>query len=147
MAKQDAIAATVTGQDQEVGFRALIMKQAIKYNLAGTARNEPDQVVRFTLQGRKKRINHALSTIKKGTQKSSDIKIKTAHTEYNDALSTFTIVDWTSSSRDIETPYNLVFHRRTGDHKSSNDQVEAAWHDILENTLDPQDLAKLRPGT
>ena len=29
-----AILATVTGDDQHVGFRAMIMKQAIKYNLA-----------------------------------------------------------------------------------------------------------------
>ena len=68
-----AISAIVTGIDQHVGFRALVMKQAIQYNLAGTARNEPDDVVAFTLQGRAKRIEKAVETIRAGTRKSSDI--------------------------------------------------------------------------
>ena len=45
------ILATVTGDDQHVGFRAMIMKQAIKYNLAGSAKNEANEIVHFTLQG------------------------------------------------------------------------------------------------
>ena len=32
--KKEAISGTVTGNDQHVGFRAMIMKQAIEYNLA-----------------------------------------------------------------------------------------------------------------
>ena len=51
MSEQKAISATVTGEDQKVGFRAMVMKQAIEYNLAGVAQNEPNMVVRFTLQG------------------------------------------------------------------------------------------------
>jgi acylphosphatase len=77
MAKKEAIEATVSGNDQQVGFRALVMKQAIEYNLAGFARNDANQVVHFTLQGDKKRIHSALATIKKGTPRSSDIKIAT----------------------------------------------------------------------
>jgi hypothetical protein len=34
--QKQAIMAIVTGNDQHVGFRAMIMKQAIKYNLAGS---------------------------------------------------------------------------------------------------------------
>jgi Acylphosphatase len=41
MSQQKAISATVTGDDQKVGFRAMVMKQAIEYNLAGVAKNEP----------------------------------------------------------------------------------------------------------
>ena len=41
MKHEQAISATVTGNDQQVGFRAMVMKQAIQYNLAGTAENEP----------------------------------------------------------------------------------------------------------
>jgi acylphosphatase len=67
MAKKEAIEATVTGQDQQVGFRALVMKQAIAYNLAGAARNEPNAIVQFTLQGDKHRIDSALATIQEGT--------------------------------------------------------------------------------
>src|SRR5947209_10058228 len=33
--KKEATSGTVTGNDQHVGFRAMIMKQAIEYNLAG----------------------------------------------------------------------------------------------------------------
>ena len=51
MKQKQAVAGTVTGNDQHVGFRAMIMKQAIAYNLAGFAKNLPDDVVSFTLQG------------------------------------------------------------------------------------------------
>jgi hypothetical protein len=37
MSQQKAISATVTGDDQKVGFRAMVMKQAIEYNLPGVA--------------------------------------------------------------------------------------------------------------
>ena len=73
-----AISASVTGDDQRVGFRALLMKQAIKYNLAGNAKNAPNNVVEFTLQGRSKRINEALETIRDGTRGSSKIEVTTA---------------------------------------------------------------------
>ena len=47
MSQQKAISVTVTGDDQKVGFRAMVMKQAIEYNLAGVAKNEPNVIVRF----------------------------------------------------------------------------------------------------
>src|SRR5271154_2929784 len=46
--QKQAVSATVTGNDQHVGFRAMVMKQAIKYNLAGSAKNDGDNVVQFT---------------------------------------------------------------------------------------------------
>jgi acylphosphatase len=145
MAKQDAISATVSGNDQQVGFRALVMKQAIKYNLAGSARNDANQIVHFTLQGDKKRIESALDTIKQGTARSSDLKIKTASIEVETGLVTFTIVDWTSSRRHITNPYNLIFKLRADDSTLSHDDTKAAWHAILEDTLDADDLKKLDP--
>ena len=63
MANERAIEATVTGHDQEVGFRALVMKQAIQYNLGGSAKNEPNHIVQFTLQGHEKRVDLALERI------------------------------------------------------------------------------------
>ena len=58
MSQQKAISATVTGDDQKVGFRAMVMKQAIEYNLPGVAavirctadpakadKTDPEQVV------------------------------------------------------------------------------------------------------
>ena len=48
-AQQEAITATVVGEKiQKVGFRAMIQKQAIMYNLAGYARNNPDGTVAWT---------------------------------------------------------------------------------------------------
>jgi len=67
MAARGAIEATVTGNDQQVGFRALVMKQAIEYNLAGSAKNDANDIVHFTLQGDKRRIHSALGNIQKGT--------------------------------------------------------------------------------
>lgn len=145
MAKQQAVEATVSGNDQQVGFRALVMKQAIEYNLAGLARNDANEIVHFTLQGDKKRINSALDTIKKGTARSSDIKIKATPTTTDPTLSGFKIVDWTSSSRHITNKYDLVFTLRSDDKEISPSQAKAVWHQILEKTLDPEDLKKLHP--
>jgi acylphosphatase len=145
MAKKEAIEATVTGKDQKVGFRALVMKQAIVHNLAGSAVNEPDMVVRFTLQGEKERVDEAVTTIQQGTPRSSDIKITTSLTEVEPKLDTFTIVDWTSSSRQITKKYTLVFKRRPKDKETSPDEAQKKWHKILENTLDAEDRKKLHP--
>src|SRR5580704_16199552 len=125
MAKQEAIAATVSGNDQQVGFRALVMKQAIENNLAGSARNDANQIVHFTLQGDKKRMDTALATIQEGTKRSSDIKITTTSVAVDPALNSFTIVDWTSSSRNITNKYNLVFKLRDDDTEISPEDTKA----------------------
>ena len=70
--QQEAIMATVSGaQIQKVGFRAMIQKEAIMYNLAGSARNNPDGTVKVTLQGDKDRIDQTLAAIRAGSKKSS----------------------------------------------------------------------------
>ena len=56
---------------QKVGFRAMIQKQAIMYNLAGYARNIPDGTVSISLQGDKNRIDKVLDAIRVGSKKSS----------------------------------------------------------------------------
>ncbi len=138
-----AISATVTGNDQQVGFRAMVMKQAIKYNLAGTAKNEPNEIVALTLQGRRKRIDKAADTIRGGTRKSSDIAVKTAPAAVDPKLDTFTIVGWTSTSRQITTPYTLVFKLRDTDKTVSDAEAKDVWHEILKTTLKGDDLKKL----
>jgi acylphosphatase len=145
MAEREAVEATATGKDQQVGFRALVMKQAIQYNLAGSARNDANEIVHFTLEGGKKRIDSALATIKNGTKKSSDIKITTTPAAIDPNLNAFTIVDWTSSSRKITNKYNLVFQLRANDAAISPADAKKAWRQILENTLNADDLKKLRP--
>ena len=146
MAKREAVEATVTGNDQQVGFRALVMKQAIEYNLSGSARNDENEVVHFTLQGDKQRIDLALATIQEGTKRSTDIKITTTSAAIDPALNAFTIVDWTSSSRNITNKYNLVFELRANDTAISPTDAKAAWRQILEKTLDADDLKKLQPN-
>ena len=145
MAKQEAVEATVTGHDQQVGFRAMVMKQAIEYNLAGSARNDADEIVHFTLQGDRKRIDSALASIQEGTKRSSDIKIMTTPAVIDRALNAFTIIDWTSSSRNITNKYNLVFDLRADDKVISPTDAKAVWHQILEKTLNTDDRRKLHP--
>jgi acylphosphatase len=113
--KVEAISGTVTGNDQHVGFRAMIMKQAIEYNLAGFTKNLPNDVVSFALQGDGKRLNDAVSAIQEGTKKSSDIKVGIAKDKADPSLNAFTIFAWTSTTRNITTPYTLVFHLRSDD--------------------------------
>ena len=145
MAKKEAVAATVTGNDQQVGFRAAIMKQAIEYNLAGSARNDANEIVHFILQGDKHGIDAALATLQEGTKRSSDINITTTSVAIDPALNTFTIVDWTSSSRKITNKYNLVFELRDEDTAISRTDAKAVWRQILENTLNADDRKKLQP--
>ena len=140
---QKAISATVHGDDQKVGFRAMIMKQAIEYNLAGSARNEADEIVHFTLQGDSDRLDSALAAVRDGTKKSSDIEVSAANTAVDPGLSKFTIVDWTSTSRDITTPYTLVFTLRAHDKAISKSDAKDVWHQILQATLHGEDLKKL----
>ncbi len=141
--QKHAISATVTGNDQHVGFRAMIMKQAIKYDLAGSAKNDKDDIVRFTLQGDADRIATAIAAIREGTKKSSNIAVSTTDAAVDPALSTFTVIDWTSTSRNITTPYTLVFKLRTDDTVVSKTETKEVWHNILKTTLKGEDLKKL----
>ena len=138
-----AISATVTGNDQRVGFRALVMKQAIEYNLAGFAKNDANGIVEFTLQGRQKRIDKAVETIRAGTRRSSDIEVKSSPATVDPKLDTFTVIDWTSTTRQITTPYRLVFKLRNTDETISKADVTDVWHDILRTTVQGDDLKKL----
>jgi acylphosphatase len=145
MPNERAIEATVTGHDQEVGFRALVMKQAIEYNLGGSAKNEPNHIVQFTLQGHEKRVDLALERIRQGTEKSGPLEVTTKPVEVYPTLRTFTIFGWTSSSRHIETPYDLIYKLRPDDETISEHDAKKDWREVLEKTLGPEDLKKLRP--
>ena len=141
--QKHAISATVTGNDQHVGFRAMIMKQAIRYDLAGSAKNDNNDIVRFTLQGDADRIETAVAAIREGTKKSSNIEVSTSDAAVDPALSTFTVIDWTSTSRNITTPYTLVFKLRADDTVVPKAEAKAIWHEILKTTLKGDDLKKL----
>jgi acylphosphatase len=141
--QKHAISATVTGNDQHVGFRAMIMKQAIRYDLAGSAKNDNNDIVRFTLQGDADRIETAVAAIREGTKKSSNIEVSTTEAAVDPALSAFTVIDWTSTSRNITTSYTLVFKLRADDSVVSKAEAKDIWHSILRATLKGDDLKKL----
>ncbi|HEY1865389.1 MAG TPA: acylphosphatase [Roseiarcus sp.] len=145
-AQQEAIAGTVSGgMIQKVGFRAMIQKQAIMYDLAGYARNNADGTVGLSLQGDKKRIDKALEAIRAGTKRSSrDITINASAASVDPHLNTFTVFGWTSTSRNITNPYDLVFHLRPTDEQISKKDAEAAWNSIAQSTLKGDDLTKFK---
>ena len=95
---RSAVSGTVSGDVQQVGFRAMILKEAIRLNLAGAARNLDDGTVQFSLQGRSQRIRNALASIRQGTQKSKNVTIQTSPSTFDPGLTTFTVFGWTSTS-------------------------------------------------
>ena len=119
------------------------MKQAIEYNLAGSAKNDANGTVHFTLQGDSDRLQSALDAIREGTKKSSNIAVSTTETTVDGGLVTFTVIDWTSTSRNITTPYTLVFTLRANDKAISKSDAKDVWHQILRTTLHGEDLQKL----
>lgn len=145
-AQQEAIAGAVSGEEiQKVGFRAMIEKQAIMYDLAGYARNNPDGTVSISLQGDKDRIDRALEAIRVESKRSSrGNTISVAQAPLDPTLKTFTVFGWTSTSRNIANPYDLVFYLRPGDDEISRKQAEAVWNTIAESTLKGDDLAKFK---
>jgi acylphosphatase len=143
-AQQEAIAAKVTGEAiQKVGLRAMIQKEAIMYNLAGFARNNPDGTVAVTLQGDKDRIDQVLAAIRAGNKKSSkDNTVAAASASMDPNLKTFTVFAWTSTTREITNPYDLVFSLRPANNQITRHEAKAVWNTIAEGALKGDDLAK-----
>lgn len=146
MAQPEAMTGTVAGAHiQKVGFRAMIEKQAIMYNVAGSARNNADGTVAITLQGDEHRIDNILEAIRAGTRRSStNNAIASAAAPVDPGLKTFTVFQWTSTSRNITTPYDLIFHLRPVDDEISKKKAEAVWNAIAEGVLKGDDLKKFR---
>lgn len=144
--EHQAVAATVTGaQIQKVGFRAMIQKEAIIYNLAGFARNNTDGTVSVTLQGDRNGIDQLVAAMKAGSTKSSkNNAVAVVPAQLDPDLKTFTVFNWTSTTRNITTPYNLVFPLRPNDNQISPHEAKAIWNNIAENTLKGDDLAKFK---
>jgi len=144
--QEEAVAGVVSGANiQKVGFRAMIQKQAIMYNLAGYARNNSDRTVSISLQGDKDRIDRTLEAIRAGSKRSSkDNRVSVASAPLHSDLKTFTVFQWTSTSRNITNPYDLVFHLRPANDEISAKKAEKVWNAIAESTLKGDDLLKFK---
>src|ERR1019366_8797544 len=140
--ESQAISGIVSGNVQKVGFRAMILKRAIQYNLAGSAQNTKEGTIQFTLQGDENRIGQAVMAIRNGTKRSSDVNVGTSPPKLDPNLAKFTVIAWTSASRNITHPYDLVFHLRTNDEPISKKEAKQVWHEILRSTLKGEDLDK-----
>jgi acylphosphatase len=137
-----AVSGIVTGNVQEVGFRAMIQRRAIQYNLAGSVENKDDKSVQFFLQGDEDRINKALNAIRKGTKKSSDVNVSVSPTSIRPDLQTFTVVGWTSVTRNITQPYDLVFNLRPDNTIISKDEAKEVWLAVCEKAVKGPDSGK-----
>ncbi len=145
-AEQQAVTGTVSGEAiQKVGFRAMIQKQAIMYDLAGAARNVADGTVSISLQGDKDRIDKALAAIRVGSKKSSrNNVVNVAGAPLDSTLKTFSVYGWTSTSRNITNPYDLVFQLRPANDEITKKEAAAVWNAIAESTLKGDDLDKFK---
>jgi acylphosphatase len=143
-ARQKALTVIVSGTHlQQVGFRAMIQKAAIVFNLAGTARNNLDGTVEVTLQGEEDRVDQTLAAICAGSKKSSrGNTLVEVPVEWDPELNTFTVFGWTSTSRNIANPYDLVFSLRAGAEQITHHEAKVVWNGIVESTLKGDDLAK-----
>jgi acylphosphatase len=137
-----AVSGIVTGNVQEVGFRAMIQRRAIQYNLAGSVENKSDESVQFFLQGDDDRIDKALNDIRKGTKKSSDVNVSVSPASVRPDLQTFTVIGWTSVTRNITQPYDLVFNLRPDDTTISKDEAKKVWSAICEKAVKGADSGK-----
>jgi hypothetical protein len=81
--------------------------------------------------------------IRKGTKKSSNVKVNVSSTAVDPSLNKFTVIAWTSTSRHITNPYDLIFTLRTNDRTISKKEAKEVYHEILRTTLKDEDLNKL----
>jgi acylphosphatase len=99
--------------------------------------------VSISLQGDKDRIDKVLEAMRVGSKRSSrDNTVNAANASLDPSLKTFTVFGWTSTSRNITNPYDLVFHLRPANDEISPKKAEAAWNTIAESTLKGDDLAR-----
>ena len=141
LAKQKkAISGTLTSKDQDLPVREFLMKRAIEYNLAGSAENRPNRIVRFTFHGETERVDAAIAAVRERTR-TWDFTTSTA--DIDTKLNAFTILAWTSTEANITNPYDLAFRLRLKDEKISKAEANDVWDAILRSTLKGDDLKKL----
>jgi acylphosphatase len=137
-----AVSGIITGNVQEVGFRAMIQRRAIQYNLAGSVENRNDKSVQVFLQGDQDRIDRVLNAVRNGTKKSSDVDVRVSPASIRPDLQTFTVVGWTSVTRNITKPYDLVFNLRPDNTTISKNEAKRVWLAVCEKAVKGPDSGK-----
>jgi hypothetical protein len=100
-------------------------------------------VAAHALQGDKDRIDKTLEAISAGNKISSKANIiGEAPAALDPNLKTFTVFSWTSTSRNILNPYDLVFNLRRANNEISGKEAKEVWNTIAESALKGEDLAK-----
>ena len=108
---QPANGGKVTG----VGFRATVLKAAIRWNLAGSAVNSPTgaqpPTMTFVLQGDPLAVQAAMDVIAKGPGgiPTNSFTFTQSNLPVDPKLTSFEVKGWTSTSRGITNPYNWFY--------------------------------------
>lgn len=136
----------------QVGFRAMVLKNAIRWNLAGSAVNNScttsPPTVSLVLQGYPDAIQAAKQQIMQGTKLCPTGNFAIQWTDPVDGgnLTVFKVQGWTSSTRHINTPYNLLYFVNPDPQTSVLDAAgaSACYRQILFYCVtDPDDRAKI----
>ena len=122
--KLAALEGWVHGNVQQVGFRAFIFKQAIRYNLGGLIENQTDGSVHFILQGQSARLDEALTFIKQGPEKAVVTDVKVTPSLVRKDIASVIVKGWTSKSRDFGHPVDLVYSLRSDDQVLSDIEAQ-----------------------
>lgn len=117
-----AVEGVVSGKVTNVGYRAALLKVAIKYQLAGWVHNVSEGSVSFNYQGQCKNVEKATGQLMTVDPKAcvNSVTINKAPLKSN--FNTFTIYAWTSSSRCFYTPVDIVY--TLGSNKSYHDLID-----------------------
>jgi len=91
MADQQAIAATVTGRVQGVGYRYSVLNVAKELGLAGWVRNAPDGSVETLAQGNERVLDRFVVFLRQGPWAARVDAVDVRSVEIDAALSGFTV--------------------------------------------------------
>ena len=98
--------------------------------------------MQFFLQGDEDRIDKALEVIREGTKKASDVNVSVSPASVRPDLQTFTVVGWTSVTRNITHPYDLVFNLRPDNTAIGKHEAKRVWLDVCEKAVKGEDSGK-----
>jgi len=99
------------------------------------------------LQGDKNGIDQVVAAMQAGSKKSSkDNTVVVVPAQPDPNLKTFTVFNWTSTTRNIMTPITS-FSLRPDDNQISPNEAKAVWNNIAENTLKGDDLTKVQTAS